>query len=555
MCGVAACGSGSSPSFPAVTPTATLGTGVSPSLPVLIPGPSQPGSIGQIELHHPLIATGIDPESGALIDEGNEFPAGTSQLVIAIAWSRGTVGAEITVRVSQQERLIGEITHTIVTVGAAEAAGFVTTLSNPAGLASGTYQVETAYEGQPDEALTFSVGGAPLPPVEVGQGDVTGPIPYKDPTDVLVITRAAVLRARLGDAADQVLQVASTVGVLRDLDEGGGLRDTPDKAAEFVRDLLRAGTYHYLLIVGNDDAVPFFHMPNPIAINDARDLTGWDLPADWYPSDDPYGDLDGDQWTTPDLAVARIPSSDDATLLLTQLGNNVPPDGHGFALINQKRRVAGGAVIEAMNTGFGVDVAYSPPETPDEFAAGPGQDARYLYVLMHGIGVITNTWWADIESWTPKNAADPIGEWTVEAYGPEPQRPSVVLQADIGSNGVISVGACYGAWTLDTIRAPQHKTADNSLALHFLKSGARAFVADTHISYSWALGQSPLFGRTGFETVFWKYVGSGWSPIDAFQQAKVEMSKAIDAWIQSGDAASAQYDIKTLHYMVYLGRP
>lgn len=120
----------------------------------------------------------------------------------------------------------------------------------------------------------------------------------------------------------------------------------------------------------------------------------------------------------------------------------------------------------------------------------------------------------------------------------------------------MEVGACYGGWTLDTIQQPVHKTAANSLALHYLKSGTRAFVADTHISYSTLMGpdETPR-GRTGFELLFWRGITAGLAPIDAFQEAKVGIAAAIDTLVAEGDIDTARINLKTLHYMVYLGRP
>jgi hypothetical protein len=121
---------------------------------------------------------------------------------------------------------------------------------------------------------------------------------------------------------------------------------------------------------------------------------------------------------------------------------------------------------------------------------------------------------------------------------------------------VVQVGACYGAWTLDTVQEPVHKTAANNLALHYLKGGTRAYIADTHLSYSTVMGPGDTpRGRTGFEFLFWQGIGKGMAPIDAFQAAKVGIAKAIDTLVAAGEIDAAKTNLKTLHYMVYLGRP
>jgi hypothetical protein len=377
---------------------------------------------------------------------------------------------------------------------------------------------------------------------------------YADPAQVLVVTRERILREKLGANADAVLVAAARVGDVRDLEADGVDRSTPEAAGEEVHRLLD-GRYRYLLILGNDDAVPFFHLPNPLESEEAAGLEGTRLPADWYPSDDPYVDLDGDEFGVPDLAVARIPSSEDAELLLTQLGELLPPDGHAYALINQERRTQAVPVVSAINSKIAVQLDYAPPTDTGAFAAGPAGDARYLYVLLHGIGVATDSWSANLETWSPQDPADRyVGEWRVDTARAHLDAVSIVNNP--GSRGLVNIGACYGAWTLDTVLEPQHKTADNNLALHYLKSGARAFVADTHIS--WTVLQDELdipLGRTGFERVFWRSIGEGMTAIDAFHQAKLELGASIHTLVAQGEAQDAALNLKSLHYMIYLGRP
>ena len=109
---------------------------------------------------------------------------------------------------------------------------------------------------------------------------------------------------------------------------------------------------------------------------------------------------------------------------------------------------------------------------------------------------------------------------------------------------------------MDTKQEPVHKTADNNLALHYLKGGSRAYIADTHLSYSTVMGPNDApHGRTGFELLFWRGIGQGQAPIDAFQAAKVGIAQAIDVLVQQGDIDAAKVNLKTLNYMVYLGRP
>ena len=525
--------------------------------PPAVAAPELPPSVGNAVLFHLQLATDLAAD-GSPIGQGTVFPEGTEVIFGLLGWSYVPAGTELKLRLFQGDRFAGEVAHVVANESgprSGQGAGFLYPFYVKGGFPAGSYAIEVDYNGVPDEVVPFTVGsGAQYDPI-LGSGTASGPIPYKSPADVLVVTRSAVLRRELGARADAVLAAAGRVGDLKDLDAGGVVRDTPDAAAAEVQRLLRSRPYKYLLIVGNDDAVPFFRVANPMAESEAGALADWELPADWLPSDDYYTDLDADELGVPDLPVARIPSSDDADLLLTQLGTLVPPDGSAFALVNQERKSQAGVVLGAISPKVQVRLQYSPPVTAADFGTNAdATSARYLYVLLHGIGVLTNAWSANTVAWEPTDTAKPLeAEWIVNE---STQLDSITVESNPASRGVVQVGACYGAWTLDTVQEPRHKTADNNLALHYLKSGARAFVADTHLSYSTLLGpnETPR-GRTGFELLFWRGINGGLTPIDAFQAAKVGIAKAIYTLVDAGDIDSAKINLKTLHYMVYLGRP
>jgi hypothetical protein len=527
---------------------------------------ADPASLHEAVLYHLDFATDID---GTPVDEGDTFVEGVPRVLTLVGWDFVPAGTELRVRVYNGTRLVYDDTRTVTRE---QTGGFVFNYQPDGGVPAGTYAAQLDYNGVPDEVAAFTVlppGGQPVAagspgaagssPAPSGTAAVprspilSGPVPYARPADVLVVTRASVLRSRLGTRADAVLAAAARVGTVRDLEADGVTRDTPETAIPEVHRLLLAGSYRYLLILGNDDAVPFAHLPNPVADEEREILDSWELPVDWVPSDNPYTDLDGDDWGIPDIAVARIPSSDDADLLLTQLGENVPPEGGAFALINQKRRTIAAAILGTIDDSMSVDARYAPPTSPDEIASTTAGRARFTYVLLHGIGVTTDEWATDIVAWSPEDLSDLTGQWVVKSGGEA--TAITVGQAGV-HGGIVEVGACYGGWTLDTIEAPTHKTAANSLALAYLRSGTRAFIADTHISYSALIGAdgTPV-ARTGFELLFWRALLAGASPIDAFQTAKVGIGHAIDSALAAGDTDSAVLDFKTLEIMIYLGRP
>ncbi len=518
--------------------------------------PALPPSVGNSVLFHLQLATDIDTQ-GNPIGQATTFPTGTQVILGILGWSFVPAGTELRLRLFQGDTFIYEASHTVVSASVEDGnnVGFVFPFLVKAGFPAGDYLVEVDYNSVPDEMVPFTVGDGTTFDAVLGSGATTGPIPYKDPSQVLVVTRASALKRTLGARYAEVAAAAGRVGDFRDLEADGKTRTTADDLALEVQRLLRSRPYRDLLILGNDDAVPYFRVENTMAESETSALADWQLPSDWVPTDNYYTDLDADKYGVPDLPVARIPSSDDADLLLTQLGENQPPDGGGFALINQERKVQAGLVLNTVADLGQVRLQYAPPTTAEQFGSNPdAQNTRYLYVLLHGIGVATNAWSANTVAWFPSNAADPLSaEWLVSEAS---QVDAVTTESNPTSHGVVQIGACYGAWTLDTIQDPVHKTADNNLALHYLKGGTRAYVADTHLSYSvvMAPGDTPS-GRTGFELLFWKGIASGMTPIDAYQAAKVGIAKAIDDLIAAGDIDSAKVNFKTLHYMVYLGRP
>jgi hypothetical protein len=536
--------------LPSVAPTAT------PAPTPAIVAPVQPASVGKAILAHLQLASGFDA-GGSPLGLGNVFPSGTKVVFGLLNWSQADPGTELKLRLFQGSRFVYETSHVVARSSApsGDDMGFVFRLDAQDGFPDDSYWVEVDFNGVPDEVVSFVIGQGSAGDELLGTGSASGPIPYKDASEVLIVTRVAVLREKLGADSDAVLAAAARVGEIHDLDGSGVARDTPEKAVPEVQRLLRAGKWKYLLILGNDDAVPFVHVKNPVGSSEKASLDDWQLPSDWLPSDDPYTDLDKDQYGVPDIPTARIPSSEDAQLLLTQLAEIVPPDGSAFALVNAARKNQAAVVLGVIDSKVEVQLRYTPPSDATSFGADQAaRNARYLYVLVHGIGVITSAWSTLTMDWKASNKDHPFeGEWVVKEAA---QVDSVTVDSNPTSGGVVQVGACYGAWTLDTIQEPQHKTADNSLALHYLKSGTRAFVADTHLSYSTLIGPNDTpSGRTGFELIFWRGITAGLTPIDAFFKAKQEIGKSIDVLAQAGDIDSAQITLKTLHYMVYFGRP
>jgi hypothetical protein len=564
--------------------------------------PEEPPSFGNAALYHMTFAGDIDLGSYLPVSNGDRFPIGSPYILSLVGWQVAPAGTELRLRLFKDDRLVYEDARI---VQRPRNSGYVFAYVPPGGAEEGRYTAQLEYNRVPEEFGTFDVvpadqigdppqpttpGASPLPSPDMsplspspaaavapvvsespgaspsagaspGPGTdpgtpppaaPTGPIPYASPPDVLVVTRSAALREKLGAQADAVFAAAALVGDVHDLEADGVPRATPELAIAEVQRLLRARQYRYLLILGNDDVVPFARVANPMAADEARVLQGWQLPAEWLPSDDPYTDLDADQYQLPELPTARIPSSDDAALLLTQLGETTPPDAGSYAYLNQAWRAHSGVVVETMDDFGPVSTGYAPPLDAPRIAASEDDNGRYAYISMHGIGAETDQFWFDEYAWRAYDPANLAGEWEVLAAE---QKLSMDI-SNAHSRGVVKIGTCYGGWTLDTVRGDQHKSADNNIALSYLKSGARAIVGETHISYAAPIGvRGPYIGASGYEILFFRYLLQGNAPIDAFFRAKLDVAEVMKAAIAQGQVEIASINLKTVHEEVYFGRP
>lgn len=562
-------------------PTAGQATGV-PST----PGPTQgPGSttgpkvpstpfsrVTGASIHQIVFATSIDTASGSPVGIADAFRVGTPRILALIAWDVIDVGAALDVKLFQGDRLMGQ--HTVVPGNPHPKSpridlngGFAVPFEPSGGFSAGQYTVELDYHAIPEQVASFVVNdtgdGAPLagngslgPP---GTSADLGPMPYADPASVLVVTRSSVLRQKMGSQADAVLAAAARVGNVHDLntDLGDNTRPVPPEATiQLVKGLLKSGTYKYLLILGNDDAVPFSHVRLPDSVNYSSEISAEGIPGDYVVSDDPYVNTNDDKLQVPDMPVARIPTSDDAQLMLTQLAETQPKPVGAFALVNEVRRAYADGPLSVINALTPVTLYYSPPTLTNQMPQTNQGTARFLYILLHGDGSKTDTWWGEIQKWTSRNAGDPLAEYRHEQ---DNYSNSMTVPSAGAPGAMVNVGACFGAYTLDSPLGNTHKTRANSIALKYLASGARTFIADTYISQS--TNSDPggrIEARTGFEILLWQAVQGGASPIDAFASAKRQYAQMIEQQYASGDpdkALSGDANFLTLHEMIYLGRP
>jgi hypothetical protein len=270
-----------------------------------------------------------------------------------------------------------------------------------------------------------------------------------------------------------------------------------------------AETCPFVLIVGDPDVVPFAVLPNPT--NDGDVLF----------TDDVYGDNDHDNLTVPDIPVARIPDGYSLDLLLTQLSPSSVPASGDFTLANSKRPHADGVASQVF--GPGRSLFWSLPTRHAQFDPSL-VNVRYSYFMLHGASGDTRIWW-----------------------GEEDVYPDAFTVAEASSQGIVLSGACYGAYTFN-------RTPDDSIALAFLVSGARAFVGATGITYSpiWSPGPDPtgpMRHDAVFQYAFLDALSRGQAPLAAFMGAKKQMGDLAS----TGNATAAE--LKMLHELLYYGKP
>lgn len=258
-----------------------------------------------------------------------------------------------------------------------------------------------------------------------------------------------------------------------------------------------------VLILGGDDIVPFPELMNPQKDQDTILHT-----------DDPYADFDNDDDMVIDRPITRIPDGGDLDLVLTQLATTSAGGSGAFALTNRNRSFAG-QIAQLINA----TPLWSAPTQADDISQMALQ-VPVAYFMLHGSGRSGARWYGELGS--PK-------DWTaLEAFH--------VSSAD--SQGVVLSGACYGAKIIGY-------TPADSIALTFLKNGARAFVGATAITYSDVTGEGA--NRLGglFHRLFFEYLNAGQSPPRAFFNAKRSFA----------NQAIRPVEKKISHIFVCYGRP
>jgi len=272
-----------------------------------------------------------------------------------------------------------------------------------------------------------------------------------------------------------------------------------------------------VLILGGDEIVPYFRLPNPALDDDPAILT-----------DAPYAAAEGESIYRPSRVVGRLPDAGSASVspLLRSLDNltearrrpMVAPSTSGIFR-------AGLSMLGALGRGFstspvfaaglaewnavvtevvgnladGPTIRLSPPVTFDAFNVHWLSDRRFLHFALHG-DTVGKAWYGQVVYDAETN--DPFLPVTMDIEqlaGADLAGPIVFADASYAGNVV-------------------GKTIAQSLALRFLAEGAAAVVAPTGLAYG--SPHLPLSGGDLLGYLFWTEIRRGVSVGEALRTAR-----------------------------------
>ena len=305
----------------------------------------------------------------------------------------------------------------------------------------------------------------------------------------------------------------------------------PVNAVDAVRRAL-VKTHRAVVVLGGYDVLPAKRLDTLPA--EVRDRLGDETETDhdnfivW--SDALYGDADGDD--LPEIPVSRIPDGKSGELVLNALrAPGITTEINRLAILNAKRPFA--EDIVALIRG---DVAplISLPYGVDDLVEGAA-DVPLLYFMLHGL--------------------DSDG---TRFLGQEPEYPDsfYIDQIPPSGSGVVFTGCCWGALPVRQIasrvapgRTVTPRTADQSIALRYLKAGYTAFVGCTGSHYS-PPGNDDTHGKP-MHVAFWEELNEGRYPAEALFAAKIRYLRDMPHGMD--DLWDIAVEHKTLRQFTCLG--
>lgn len=300
-----------------------------------------------------------------------------------------------------------------------------------------------------------------------------------------------------------------------------------------------------VLIVGGDAIVPFHRLPNPTDDEDQE-----------VPSDNPYATKD-ENYFAPEWPVGRIPSDNDADLIVHQL--KMATDEHQLSLrsVGPLMRLRAWLLarlgrilrIGPRSLGYSASIwrkasmaVFRSIGEPGSMITSPPIEAASLppvayrpsvlsYYNLHGI--------ADSPEWFGQR--DPLRDSGAASEYPVALRPNDIVNGGRAPK-IVFTEACYGANVFD-------KKVETAISLKFLASGTHVVVGSTKVSYGSVT--PPLIAADLLGRRFWENLGRQMPAGEALRQAKLQL--AADMHRHQGYLDGE--DQKTLISFVLFGDP
>ena len=306
--------------------------------------------------------------------------------------------------------------------------------------------------------------------------------------------------------------------------------ENPEKIKELLDNVQKGievsyrTTIEYFLLIGGDDIVPFYRIPNPVYGPNG------DSDKEIY-SDSPYASTD-DEFLVPERAIGRIPdsNSNDPQFLLGQIENIINCHSHNqksggnFGYSAEVWQEASKDVYQAM--GSNQQLTYSPPTIASNLSKNLLNQKKLLYFNLHG-NPNTASWYGQ-----------PNGRSTLTVAFNANQLDVIDVE-----KAIVFCEACYGAHIFG-------KEVDASIPLKFLEQNAECFVGSTMIAYGSIV--PPISAADVLAKYFFQYVKEGLPYGMAFLNAKQDYAKKM---IRLGLFHVDEVDAKTLLEFVLFGDP
>jgi hypothetical protein len=279
-----------------------------------------------------------------------------------------------------------------------------------------------------------------------------------------------------------------------------------------------------VLIVGNDDVVPFHHLPNPTDDSDQDVL-----------SDNPYSTATSN-YLLPEWPVGRLPGErgkDPGLLLdqirqLTKFHSDLDKQSNIFKRIWNGcdfRRIIRDLIKKPKDFGYSAEVwrrsslaAFRPLGKGSELRISPPYDsetidienlikAKCAYFNLHGLS----------------NTPEWYGQRDFSEISTDPDFPVAIstnkISKILNNIDLVFTEACYGGLVSE-------KIIDESIALKLISIGSQGLVGSTGIAYGSVF--TPLIGADLLGFIFWKYTKDGFSFGESLMHAKIGLVKIMN---------------------------